>query len=101
MIVATQYQPYRHLTGSPAIDGLLDACESGVTSLNVQIKSVAEKAGVRVADVYTAFESDNTANVPLCNATLLPNINLDFHPSSEGHRLIAEIFSAVIHNSNG
>lgn len=101
VIVVTQYQPYRHLTGTPAIGGLLDACESGVTSLNAQIKSVAEKTGVRIADVYTAFESDNTADVPLCNATLLPNINLDFHPNSEGHRLIAEIFSAVIHNSNG
>lgn len=96
VVVATQYQPYAHLSGTPAIGGLLDACEAGVTALNVEIESVAAKDGVQVADVYTAFESDNTAETPLCNATLLPEINLDFHPNSDGHRLIAIVVARVL-----
>lgn len=96
VVVATQYQPYRHLTGTPAIGRLLDACEAGVTALNAEIESVAARDGVQVADVYTAFANDNTAETPLCNATLLPEINLDFHPNSDGHRLIATVVARVL-----
>ena len=50
------------------------------------------KLGI-VADVYATFLTGNIAEILFCNAALLPNINLDFHPNVNATKLIARIIS--------
>lgn len=95
VVMTNQYNPYGHFDGT-ALDALAAAFETGVQVLNTQIRSLAANANVTVADVYAAFASGNTAATPLCNATLVPALNLDFHPNADGHSVIASVVVVTI-----
>lgn len=96
IIVATQYDPYRHLTGAGSassfvdIDALKDTFNTGVQALNAIIK---DQQGIEIADVYAAFQ---TTGGVLTNASLSSPMTLDFHPNQEGHDLIAETIGALL-----
>lgn len=95
VVMTNQYNPYGHFDGT-ALDALAAAFETGVQVLNTKISSLAANANVTVADVYAAFASGNMAVTPLCNATLVPALNLDFHPNADGHSVIASVVVATI-----
>lgn len=97
IVIATQYNPYGHIT-NPLATGIVTAFENGVVHLNERITKVAAAKGLIVADVYTAFRENGG---PLTNATfnmsgLALDANLDFHPNQAGHDLIAAVICAAI-----
>ena len=57
IVIATQYNPYRHITDQSA-QGIVAAFETGVVHLNERLTKVAGEKGLLVADVYTAFRDD-------------------------------------------
>ena len=92
IVVATQYNPYSHLSNQTIVN-VVNAFDSGIQQLNGKISSQTD---IKVADVYSAFSTKNTSENPLCNASFSMdngniNINLDFHPNAEGHKLIADV----------
>ena len=103
IVVATQYNPYSHLS-NPTIDSVVTAFNNGIQQLNEKISSQTD---IKVADVYTAFSSQNTSENPLCNATFTMNgfnleeINLDFHPNAEGHKVIAGVVGEAVKGVTG
>ena len=103
IVVATQYNPYSHLS-NPTIDSVVTAFNNGIQQLNEKISSQTD---IKVADVYTAFSNQNTSNNPLCNATFTMNgfnleeINLDFHPNAEGHKVIAGVVGEAVKGVTG
>ena len=97
IVVATQYNPYSHLSNQ-TIDGVVSAFDNGIQQLNGKISSQTD---IKVADVYTAFSSQNTSKNPLCNASFSMdtgniNINLDFHPNAKGHEVIADVVGEAV-----
>ena len=92
VLVANQYNPYKWLSAPYSILGLF--FNGGVTELNAQIANAANGAGTtyNVVDVYSAF-AVSTEN--LCNASSAP-LNLDFHPNSAGHAIMASLFDAAV-----
>lgn len=89
IVIATQYNPYRHIDDASA-QGIVTAFENGVVHLNERITKVAESKNLIVADVYTAFQQNGGQ---LTNAAFsmldMTNASLDFHPNQAGHDLIA------------
>ncbi|HYH27565.1 MAG TPA: SGNH/GDSL hydrolase family protein [Actinomycetota bacterium] len=63
-----------------------------VELLNNSICSLAEARGFRCADLYHAFNGPDGTESPLEKGLLAPD---GFHPSPEGHRLIAERIRAL------
>lgn len=94
VVIATQYNPYSHIT-EPSVQSIVDVFEAGVVDLNARISAVAAAKGAAVADVYTAFQSAGTR---LTNAYVnsLSDLNVDFHPTQEGHDLIARVMTAAL-----
>ena len=97
IVVATQYNPYSHLSNQ-TIDGVVSAFDNGIQQLNGKISSQTD---IKVADVYTAFSSQNASENPLCNASFSMdtgniNINLDFHPNAKGHEVIADVVGEAV-----
>ena len=98
IVVVTQYNPYSHLSNR-TIGSVVTAFNNGIQQLNEKISSQTD---IKVADVYTAFSSQNTSNNPLCNATFTMNgynleeINLDFHPNAAGHGVIAGVVGEAV-----
>ncbi len=112
--VATQYDPYEKLADqigdiygmlgmldrddlkalADAILKLSDTIESALTFLNTLIQ---EGEDYLVADTYTLFAASQTN---LCNARLVTSpsisVNLDFHPTAEGHAVIADCMADVL-----
>lgn len=114
VFVATQYNPYKWLPDScnnamykPYLTTIAQTFEAGVQALNVAIAGVAEKTSAFVpVDVYTAFNSssDNLSNASYAESEPLPGIkvpsvNLDFHPNSAGHQMIATTMEAAINTT--
>ncbi len=102
IVVATQYNPYSHLSNS-TIDSVVTAFNNGIQRLNEKISSQTD---IKVADVYTAFSSQNTSENPLCNASFSMdteniNINLDFHPNAKGHEVIAGVVGEAVKGVSG
>ena len=98
VIVATQYNPYQQAAdaavGATAeAAGVIDtAFNTGVTVLNTAIQQVCSTAQCTVADVYTTFaQSDQNP----CNASC-KFLNLDFHPNTYGHTLIADLVNGLV-----
>lgn len=93
VIVATQYNPYK------AFSGFLKALNTGVNScvvkLNEAIRANANVIDYTVADVYQAFEKYGKS---LYNADA-SSMNFDFHPSAEGHKVIADCINGVINQT--
>ena len=97
VVLVNQYDPYRHLVQelsryplvAHAAQQLSEAFETGVSTLNTAIAAVGEQTGCTVVDVYTAFAQ---AGENPCNASVSApmKLNLDFHPNSYGHSLIAQ-----------
>ena len=101
IVIATQYNPYRHITDQSA-QGIVAAFETGVVHLNEWLTKVAGAKGLPVADVYTAFRDDGGQ---LTNAAFsmsdLKNASLDFHPNQAGHdKIAAVIYGALPDNSS-
>ena len=96
IVIATQYNPYRHITDQSA-QGIVAAFETGVVHLNEWLTKVAGAKGLPVADVYTAFRDDGGQ---LTNAAFsmsdLKNASLDFHPNQAGHDKIAAVIYGAL-----
>lgn len=92
ILVANQYNPYKWLTAPYNTIGVF--FNGGVMDLNAQIGAAENGAGTTytVVDAYTAFAASEEN---LCNATALP-MNLDFHPNSKGHEMLAALFTAAM-----
>ena len=101
IVIATQYNPYRHITDQSA-QSIVAAFETGVVHLNERLTKVAGEKGLLVADVYTAFRDDGGQ---LTNAAFsmsdLQNASLDFHLNQAGHdKIAAVIYGALPGNSS-
>lgn len=90
IILATQYNPYKHFSGDYV--SLADGMGMGAQLLSAYIEQGAEALGYEVADVYAAFEA---VEENLCNAVMDP-LELDFHPNAVGHAMIAECVLTVL-----
>ena len=90
IILATQYNPYRHFTGLYA--SINAAMDTGAQRLNAAITECAAALGCETADMYTAFYG---LEAELMNAAMSP-LNLDFHPNAAGHELIARCMLGVL-----
>ena len=101
IVIATQYNPYRHITDQSA-QGIVAAFETGVVHLNERLTKVAGEKGLLVADVYTAFRDDGGQ---LTNAAFsmsdLQNASLDFHPNQAGHNKIAAVIYGALPGESG
>ena len=101
IVIATQYNPYRHITDQSA-QGIVAAFETGVVHLNERLTKVAGEKGLLVADVYTAFRDDGGQ---LTNAAFsmsdLQNASLDFHPNQAGHDKIAAVIYGALPGESG
>ncbi len=93
VIVATQYNPYAECKGTN-FDIVYRGMEEGTTKLNDSIKAKSEELGYIVSDVKSAFDS-YSGEGDLYNVDIA-TMNFDFHPSSEGHKVLAESFKKTI-----
>lgn len=91
IFVATQYNPYGHFTGEYK-EILCEPAKECTVLLNDCIKKLSENSDFEVVDVYSAFLNNEAL---LCNASEDP-VQLDFHPSREGHEVIAACFQKAI-----
>lgn len=91
VIIPTQYNPYTAFAGG-TYDVVATEVGRGAKKLSQAITETAAAADYLVADVYTAFENDSRN---LCNASDDP-INLDFHPTKDGHAVIAACMQEVL-----
>ncbi len=89
IIVSTQYNPYTEFKGTN-YDIVYRGMEAGVTKLNDAIKEKSKELGYIVSDVKNAFDLYD-GDGDLYNADIATT-NLDFHPSAEGHKVLAESF---------
>lgn len=106
IIVATQYDPYAHLSAEDNdifkgyVNGLKSTFDTGVVDLNTKITTaLSGKTNVEIANVYTAFKNKGgvLTNASYSNPTgWSPKFTLDFHPNQEGHDLIAETIGALL-----
>lgn len=90
IILATQYNPYRHFTGLYA--SVNTAMDAGAQMLNAAITDCAAALGCETADVYATFYG---LEAELMNASMSP-LNLDFHPNAAGHAVLANAMLAVL-----
>ena len=99
LLVTTQYNPYSYLAktyGSMVTQAqtISAAFDEGVSALNAAIRLAVGSNGT-VVDVYDAFEDAVAENQNPCNPSALP-LNLDFHPNTYGHGLIAAAITAEL-----
>lgn len=114
VFVATQYNPYKWLPDScdnetykSYLTTIAQTFEAGVQALNGAIATVANKTSAFVpVDVYAAFNSssDNLSNASYAESEpfpglIVPSVNLDFHPNSAGHQVIATTMEAAINTT--
>ena len=108
IVLMTVYNPYKNakypivINGQAADFEIGSFCKSYVEQMNEIIKTVAGETGCLVADVYTAFEESNdvNTNVTLSSGNYITT-SFDPHPNKRGHRLIAEVICAVLHDNEG
>lgn len=91
IVVLNQYNPY-HWFDTPACMVLRRFFERGIRPLNAVIMQNSKSGEYRVADVYTAFASEETC---LANAVSDP-LELDIHPNAAGHAVIADCLQGML-----
>lgn len=94
IVVTTQYNPYKPFDKIKALRYVHTNMDEGAKMLSDEIIALSESLNYTVADVYTAFDKSdkNLSNV----VTDMDNLNLDYHPNADGHKMIAEtILSAA------
>ena len=97
IIVATQYNPYAEFANNALFKPFYHGIEEGMVKLNEVITTGATAGGYTIADVKAAFDNRHSNTFDLYNAN--PNLtafNLDLHPNSNGHILLAEVFKQTI-----
>ncbi len=93
IITATQYNPYRWLGSSNICVSVSDTFERGTDALNSVIRETAAGFSSAIAEVSQAFASSEEN---LCNAYVQGySYNLDFHPNTAGHAVIAQAMLAA------
>ena len=92
IFMETQYNPYEHFTYWKVISKHIGNC---AVKLNDAIENNATTGQYTVVDVYSAFEG-NTATYCNARGDSKDDLFLDFHPSIEGHKVIAQCFSEVV-----
>ncbi len=92
IFVETQYNPYEHFTYWKSISKHIGNC---AVKLNDALKNNAKEGQYTIVDVYSAFEGNTET---YCNArgSSKDDLFLDFHPSVEGYKVIAQCFSEVV-----
>lgn len=86
ILIASQYNPYQSVGGLFKI--LNTSVDAGAKALNRTIREGAKETQCLFSDVYTAF---SRYQMNLCNCHItLKDMNFDFHPNSDGHRVIAD-----------
>ncbi len=93
IIIATQYNPYIWLGDSDMCVSIRSAFEMGTYALNSVIREVAPNFNIAVAETAEAFANSEEN---LCNAYVQGySYDLDFHPNTAGHAVIAESMLAA------
>ncbi len=93
VIVATQYNPYAEFKTS-LFSVVYKGIEDGVNKLNDSIIETSSEGGYMVAPVKERFESYSEGG-DLYNADI-SSMNLDFHPTAEGHKVLRLVFADTI-----
>lgn len=93
VIVSTQYNPYAEFKGTK-LDIVYKGFEEGVSRLNKIINDNSFEGGYIVSDSKKLFD-DREGLGDYYNADE-KTVNLDFHPTAEGHELLAESFTNTI-----
>ncbi len=93
VIVATQYNPYAEFKGT-FFDVVYNGMEDGVGKLNKAIVDNATEGGYTVSDVKSEFDA-STGEGDLYNADP-NNMNVDFHPTAAGHKILARSFGKTV-----
>ena len=102
IIVATQYNPYAEFAEDTGFRSIYDGVEEWICKLNTTITNGAAAGGYMVADVKAAFDKNHSSTNDLYNANLTVfSLNLDFHPTAKGHKVLAEVFRNAITKGNG
>lgn len=93
IVVINQYNPYSRLNNSMT-NSIVSAFDTGVTALNTIFSTSAQTGAYVVANVYDAFK---VADENPCNAYFnsQSDLNLDFHPNTDGHQLIANTIEGL------
>lgn len=73
-----------------------DIAETYIKEINTAFSN--DSKNYTLIDLYTLFKNENLSNVKF-NISDLSSINLDPHPSKEGHKRIAETIIASIENA--
>ncbi|MBQ5812654.1 MAG: hypothetical protein IIW34_00720, partial [Clostridia bacterium] len=90
--------PYEEFENAPSaiFRPIYSGMEIGINRLNDAVKSNAEIGNYIVVDIKAAFDS-YTGTDDLHNADpSTENMNVDFHPTPAGHRLIADTLLSVL-----
>lgn len=93
VIVATQYNPYVEFKGT-FFDVVYKGMEDGVGKLNKAILDNAAEGGYIVSDVKSEFDASADEG-DLYNADP-NNMNVDFHPTANGHKILARSFGKTV-----
>ncbi len=93
IIVSTQYNPYVEFKGTK-FDIIYKGFEDGVSKLNNVITENGFDGGYTVTDSKKLFD-DMEGLGDYYNADE-KTMNLDFHPTAEGHELLAESFETTL-----
>lgn len=107
LFVATQYNPYKWLPDQcndsykDNVEKIADIFDSGVSVLNDVINSGAQSGAYVSVDVYGAFNESETdlSNAKYSSTSIIPEVDLDFHPNAEGHEVIADTMIAAINTT--
>jgi lysophospholipase L1-like esterase len=95
VVVATQYNPYEEFRNS-LFSVVYKGIEEGVKKLNDAIIQNSVDGGYMVAFVKEKFDV-YTGGGDLYNANAnIASLNLDFHPTAEGHSVICKAFEEAI-----
>ncbi len=93
--VTNQYNPYKGIAIElfPGMGVDVGAFfDAGVKDLNGNLSGLTN---CTVVDVYSEFENKNTTPGSVTNATIIPTINLDFHPNAAGHGIYEQALSMI------
>lgn len=98
IILQTQYHPYQWVQYDALSDVIQDV-KTCVEKMNEATTQLAQTTGCTLVDVYEAFQKSQSSltNASIDASNLMDiQVNLDFHPNSAGHEVIAELVAAAI-----
>lgn len=100
IMLQTVYNPYKNMNVAlPLIQQTVDMSAHGeraVSGLNEVIKSLSEKQGYTVADVWSAFEGASERPINAYFGLFPLALEVDPHPNKIGHQVIADIYYQLI-----